>query len=108
MTTLPAWVFIIYYLFLLITLGTALFRLIQRNGKAYSASAFLAAMTIPAIALLNSIGRLEGMNEGQHFISALQTGAHWAVYVLAGFVYLLVWWVLVFSKRKNRQVAVPQ
>ncbi|MTH54211.1 hypothetical protein GKZ89_12440 [Bacillus mangrovi] len=108
MTTLPAWVFIIYYLFLLITLGTALFRLIRRNGKAYSAIAFLAALTIPVIALLNSIGRLEGMNEGQHFISSLQAGALWAVYVLTAFFYLLVWWGLVFWKRKTKQVAVPQ
>ncbi|KZZ84151.1 hypothetical protein [Bacillus sp. SJS] len=108
MSTLPAWIWIFYYLFLLITLGTALFRLIRQNGKAYSAIAFAAALTIPPVAFFSSIGRQEGTNEWQHFISELQIGALWAVYVLAGFLYLFIWWALMITEKRDRKRTLTQ
>jgi hypothetical protein len=66
--------------------------------------AIVFAITVPIIGLVNSIGRAEGLNEFEHLLNQLQQGAIWSIYVITGYLYALVWWILFFLKSKNKQV----
>jgi hypothetical protein len=98
--TLPSWFWIIYYLFLFITLGTAIFSLIRKKIISLSIIAIVFTITVPIISLLNSIGRAEGLNEFEHLVNQLQQGSIWSIYAIIAYLYLLVWWVLFFNKSK--------
>lgn len=107
--TLPNWTWVIYYLFLLTTLGTAITSVLRKKMKSLSILAIIFAVTVPIISLINSIGRAEGMNEFEHLISQLQQGAIWSMFTIIGYLYLLVWWVLFLLKSKTKnQVTVSK
>lgn len=98
--TLPNWVWIIYYLFLLATLGTAISSVIRKKMLKLSIIAIVLTMTVPVISLINSIGRAEGLNEFEHLVTQLQQGAIWSIYTIIGFLFLIVWWVIFLFKNK--------
>lgn len=102
--TLPDWFWVIYYLILSTTLVTAIFGVIRKKMTRLSILAIMFAVTVPFIALINSIGRAEGLNEFEHLISQLQQGAIWSIYAIIGYLFLIVWWVLflLHSKTKNK------
>jgi hypothetical protein len=100
--TLPSWFWIIYYLFLFITFGTAIFSLIRKKIISLSIIAIVFTITVLIISLLNSIGRAEGINEFEHLLKQLQQGSIWSIYAIIGHFYILVWWVLFFIKSKNK------
>ncbi|WLR42757.1 hypothetical protein LC087_00465 [Bacillus carboniphilus] len=118
--TLPKWFWVIYYLFLLTTLGTAFFTLGIRKIKSLSfilsglsVIAILFTLIIPIISLIASIGRKEGMNEFEHLVSQLQQGAAWSIFVTIGYLFLLFWWLIflfnimggnIFALKKNNKV----
>ncbi|WP_404469595.1 hypothetical protein [Sutcliffiella horikoshii] len=106
--TLPNWFWIILYLFLLATLGTAVFSLVKSKMKNFSIITIVFALTVPIVSLINSMERAEGMNELDYLIYALQQGAIWSVFVTTGYLYLIVWWILFLFKndsKKNETVA---
>lgn len=99
--TFHNWFWIIYYLFLLTTLGTALFSVIRKKlERSLSVIAIFFTVTVPFIILISSIGRAEGLNEFEHLVNQLQQGSFWSIYTIIGYLYLLVWWVLFFKKQK--------
>jgi len=98
--TLPKWYWAIYYLFLTATFGTAIFSVIKMKMKSVSIIAITFTITVPIICLLKSIGRAEGMNEFEHFVSQLQQGSVWTIFAITGYLYLIAWWTLFFLKRK--------
>nr|WP_113755649.1 hypothetical protein [Brevibacillus laterosporus] len=100
--TFPSWFWIIYYLFLFKTLKTAIFSLIRKRIRSLSIIAIVFTITVPIISLLNSIGRKEGLNEFEHLFNQLQQGAIWSIYVIIGYLYILVWWLFFFKKNKNK------
>ena len=98
--SLPGWFWIIYYLFLFITLGALIFSLIRKRNIGMSFISIIFVITVPIMSLLNSIGRGEGLNEFEHLFSQLQQGAIWSHYVVVGYLFLLVWWfVFLFSNK---------
>ncbi len=101
--TLPNWVWIIYYTFILATLGTAIVSIVKKKLIIRSTITIILTMTIPIISSINSMGREKGVDEFEHFITHLQQGSTWTIYVLTGFFYLLVWWTvyLINNKKKN-------
>ena len=100
--TLPSWVWTIYYLFLLITLGAAIFSYKIKRMKSLSVITIALAVTIPVISLLGSMERIEGANEWEHMWTQLQQGATWSVFVMIGYVFLVFWWILFFfTQTKN-------
>ncbi|MGD6873710.1 hypothetical protein ACQCU1_16145 [Sutcliffiella horikoshii] len=106
--TLPNWFWIIFYLFLLATLGTAIFCLVKSKMKNLSIIAIVFALTVPIVSLINSIERAEGMNELDYLIHELQQGATWSVFVTTGYSFLIVWWIVFLFKndtKKNEPVA---
>jgi hypothetical protein len=100
--TLPNWYWVIYYLFLLTTLGAAIFSVVRKKMKNLSIVTIIIAVTVPILGLINSIGRAEGMNEFEHLIIHLQQGSIWAIYTIVGYLFLLVWWVLFLFKNKTK------
>ncbi|MBM7691773.1 hypothetical protein JOC77_001180 [Peribacillus deserti] len=96
--TLPSWFWMIYYLFLLITVGTATFCLIRSRMTGWSLLVIGISCSLPIVSLLNSIGREEGMNEFEHLYNQLQQGSLWSFYVFLGYLYTLVWWFLFLKK----------
>jgi hypothetical protein len=102
--TLPEWFWTVYYLFLLLTLATTIISIIKKRYIKMSLLTICLTLTIPIISLINSIGRLEGLNEFQHLIKELQNAAVWSLYVSLGYIALVVWWVLFISTILKRNV----
>ncbi|MCR8966140.1 hypothetical protein O0550_23640 [Brevibacillus halotolerans] len=101
METLPNWFWIIYYLFLLATLKTALSSLVKKQVlRIVSSFTIIFVCTIPFIGLIHSIERQDGLNEFEYFRGQLQQEEMWTIYSIVGYVYLLVWWGLVIRKEK--------
>jgi hypothetical protein len=96
--TLPSWVWVIYYLFLLITLGTAILNVIRKKMISLSIITIVLSITVPIISMINSIGRVNGMNEFEHFVTQLQQGSIWSIYAVIGILYLFVYWVMILVK----------
>ncbi|RDU38038.1 hypothetical protein DRW41_00215 [Neobacillus piezotolerans] len=104
--TLPSWVWVIYFLFLFITLGTGILNVIRKRMLGLSILAIVLTITVPIISMFNSIGRAEGMNEFEHLITQLQQGAIWSIYSIIGFLYLFAYWTVFFLKNKiNTEVS---
>jgi len=100
--TLPSWFWIIYYLFLLSTLRSAISCLVKKKVlRIVSSFTIIFVCTIPLISLIYSIERQEGLNEFEYFIDQLQQGEVWTIYSILGYIYLLVWWGLIISKKKT-------
>ncbi|MCP3026452.1 hypothetical protein [Halobacillus sp. A5] len=96
--TLADWIWAIYYLFIIATLGTAVFSVVKKGNKGWSIVAVLFTITVPIVSLINSIGRPRGLNEFDYLVSQIQHGAFWSVFVLIGYFFLLGWWGLFLFK----------
>lgn len=106
--TLPTWFWIIYYLFLFITLGTVIFSLILKRIIRMSFVAIVFVITVPMMSLLNSIGREEGLNEVEFLLSQLQQGSIWSIYAVVCYLFLVVWWfVFIFSYENVKIKGTP-
>ena len=100
--TLPAWFWTLYYLFLLLTLGMAIFNVVKGKMLKLSVAAIVYTILIPMVTLINSMGRTEGKNEFEHLVGQLQQGAVWAIFTIAGYFFLLAWWgVFVFDRGRR-------
>ncbi|MGY3189018.1 hypothetical protein [Lysinibacillus sp. TE18511] len=102
--TLPDWVWIIYYFFIIATLGFAIFSIIQKKMIILSTITIVLTITIPISNIINSIGREKGVDEFEHLVTHLQQGSPWSIYAIIGFLYLLVWWVLLLIKNKKKAI----
>lgn len=105
METLPAWVLVIYYLFLLTSLLGILLTLFQKKFIGYSLIALLILLTAPLMFLWIALGRAENFNEFEWLFNVAGHGSLIAIYSVAGFLYLFFWWGLILkSKIKSTQV----
>lgn len=101
--TLPGWFWIIYYLFLFITLGASVFSLIRKIHIKITIITIIFVITIPIVSLINSIGRNEGLNEFNHLFNQIQQGTLWSIYVVIGYLFLFIWWFVFISSNKNNK-----
>lgn len=101
----PNWFWIIYYLFLLATLGTALFNVIRMRMISLSVITIVLTVSVPIISFANSIGREKGVNEFEHLVTHLQQGSFWSIYVIIAFLYLLVWWGMFLIRNGKKDVS---
>ena len=105
MKTLPNWFWTIYYLFLLITLRSAISSLVKKKVlRIVSSLTIIFVCTIPFIGLIHEIERQEGLNEFEYLIDQLQQEEMWTIYSILGYIYLLVWWGLIINKKKTNNV----
>ncbi|USK92975.1 hypothetical protein [Rossellomorea marisflavi] len=101
--TLPPWFWIAYYLFLAVTIGIAIYNVFNQKEKRLSLLTIWVAITVPIVGLLNSIGRFDELNEFQHLVNELHQGALWAWYACSGYLFLVVWWIMLLLKVITRQ-----
>ncbi|UOQ50183.1 hypothetical protein MUN88_09060 [Gracilibacillus caseinilyticus] len=99
--TLPNWFWTIYYIFLLATLGTAIFRFFNKHDKILSIVCIIFTLTIPIVSFFYSFGRARGMNEFEHLLNQFFQGAVWSIFTLIGYLFLLIWWSLFLFKKKS-------
>ncbi|MFD2444036.1 hypothetical protein ACFSO7_08560 [Bacillus sp. CGMCC 1.16607] len=99
--TLPSWVWLVYYIFLFATLGTAIMNVSRKKMMVLSIITIVLTITVPIISIINSIGRVEGENEFEHLVTQLQQGSIWSIYAVIGTLYLFVYWVIFFVENKR-------
>ncbi|MGD7044317.1 hypothetical protein [Jeotgalibacillus proteolyticus] len=90
--TLPIWFWAANYLFIALTAASAIFSMVQKKNTAAALIVLLITFIIPVVHVANGISRPEGQNEIEYWFDAVQKGAAWAVFILAGFSLQLVWW----------------
>ncbi|ATP40508.1 hypothetical protein CSE16_10865 [Solibacillus sp. R5-41] len=103
--SLPKLFWIIYYLFLITTLGTAIFNVIRMKMISLSVITIVFTVSVPIISFANSIGREKGVNEFEHLVTQLQQGSFWSIFVIIAFLYLLVWWGMFLIKNVKKEVS---
>lgn len=101
--TIPYWILLVNYLFLLLTLGGSIFSIKKKGMRILSIVAIVFVITLPINDIINSIGRGKGINELEHLINQLQQGAIWPVYTIVGYIFLIVWWIVFFIKNKDKR-----
>ncbi|RAS76658.1 hypothetical protein [Priestia endophytica] len=105
--TLPNWFWFMYYLFLLLTLGTAILSMLKRKKVFLCLCTIVSTITFPIISLINTIGRAASTNELEHLLAHLQHGEIWAWYVVGAYLLIFTWWIVFFIKNNtflNRRV----
>lgn len=100
--TLSNWFWIIYYLFLFITIITARLCIKQKKLTTLSILTIAFAITVPIISVIHSIERELGQDEFHYFINRLQQGDIWTIYVTLGSLYIFLWWGYYFYKRYSK------
>ena len=100
--TLPDWFWMIYYVVLLLTLGTAVFSIVRKKMRKLSGLVIFFTILIVPVGVINSIGRAHGMNEFEHIVHYLQQGAIWAIFLVFMHVFIVVWWVLLVTRWNHK------
>ena len=99
------WIWGIYYLFLLLTSIIAIINIFKNKNKVGSFIAIIFSFTIPIISIINSVGRNEGVNEFKHLLINVKNWEIWAIYLLIGYMYILIYIsfiVINFNRRSIR------
>ncbi len=89
---------IIYYLLLMTIFVRAIYWVIKKKQLALAMIAILVIISVPMVSLMNSIGRPLEMNEFEFLAREFKQGALWAIFTIAGYLYLLVWFILSLKK----------
>ncbi|MFJ8526552.1 hypothetical protein [Bacillus sp. NPDC094106] len=97
-TSVAAWFLVCYYAFFALTIGSIVWALVKGWMGALSMITLIITLTLPIVNLLSSIGRDEGLTEIDWLWKELLRGEMWALYVMGGFVYLVVWWCMLIFK----------
>lgn len=102
--TLPVWFWIIYYLFLLMTIGTAIFSMIKKKHIKLSILTIFLTITTHSIFFLNSFSRTEGMNEFEFLFNQILHGNILSILVTVGYILIFAWWILFLFNLKRKEV----
>lgn len=104
-TSLPAWFWVFYYAFLLVTVGTSVFFIIRDHSRTLSAVNLLFGVTSPIVHFAGAAWRPGGVNEFELLLEHLIQGNLWAVYVSVAYIFILTWWALVFGRYVTSQTS---
>ncbi|PAV29764.1 hypothetical protein CIL05_10390 [Virgibacillus profundi] len=102
METLPGWFLIIFLMFLFLTFIISAICYARAVQTTISVIALILSLAIPLINLVFSAQRSGEMNGYEYLIAQLQDGNWWAILIIVGYVYLIVWWVLFINKQLIR------
>lgn len=100
METLPDWFWILVYLFLLVTLGRAVFSIAKKKHTVFSVLIILCCFAVPILSFMNSTYREYDMNEFEHLLSELQNGELWSIIVIIGYILIFSWWGIFWRDKK--------
>ncbi|MBT2682792.1 hypothetical protein [Bacillus sp. ISL-37] len=91
-------IWIILYLLLMIIFVRAIYSVIKKKQVPMAMIAILVIISVPMVSLMNSINRPLEMSEFEFLARELKQGALWAIFTIAGYLYLLVWFILSLKK----------
>jgi hypothetical protein len=89
---------IILYLLLIIIFVRAVYSVIKKQQVPLAMIAILVIISVPMISLMNSIGRPLEMSEFEYLTREFKQGSLWAIFTIAGYLYLFVWLILSLKK----------
>ena len=92
--TLPTWIWIIYYAFLILTIVFAIYNIYKKRVIGLSVVTIVLSIVTPITHYFYSLGRGEGLNEFEHLLQGLQQGDLWGIFVTVLYLYILFWWGL--------------
>ncbi|MFS1511773.1 hypothetical protein VQL36_04950 [Chengkuizengella sp. SCS-71B] len=95
--TLPSWFWLMYYLFLLVTIAVAIHSITKRKITILSIITIITTITLPPAFIIEAMGRYPGLNEFEFLIIQLQEGYKSSAYVALCHLMLVVWWVTYIS-----------
>ncbi|MFD2629896.1 hypothetical protein [Oceanobacillus kapialis] len=99
--TLPSWFWVLYYCFFLVTIATAIWCMRQKRLVNVACAALILSIMIPIAHMFYNNGKVEGLNELAYFMQNVDQGDLWAIYLLALYCYIVVWWGMVAVKGKK-------
>lgn len=82
---------------LFLTLVSGIINWVRQKYNALSALAIILSLLIPIVTLIYNAGRSTGLNESTYLFTQLKAGDIWAVFLLACYLFLLVWWYFFVS-----------
>ena len=89
---------IIYYILLMTIFVRAIYSVIKKKQTPLAMIAILVIISVPMVSLMNSIGRPLEMSEFEFLLRELKQGALWSIFTIAGYLYILVWFILSLKK----------
>ncbi|ESU33252.1 hypothetical protein G3A_07240 [Bacillus sp. 17376] len=89
---------IILYLLLMIIFVRAIYSVIKKKQVPLAMIAILVIISVPMVSLMNSIDRPLDISEFEYLARELKHGALWAIFTIAGYLYILVWFILSLKK----------
>lgn len=57
------------------------------------------------VSFVYTVGRTEGLNEFQYLFAQLGSKDPWALFIVLGYLYLLVWWYFFISSLRSIQLS---
>ncbi|MFC2947101.1 hypothetical protein [Virgibacillus sediminis] len=100
MESVPLSLWIIFCLFLLATLASAVYCIVRGRSLNLSYLTVVITLALPVISLLFAAQRPRDMTEWGYFWSQLVGGNILAVLILASLLYLGAWWLRLFEGEK--------
>lgn len=105
MLTLPKWFWIIYYIILFSTLISGVINWVRQRYSVLSAITIILSLLVPMVSFVYTVGRTEGLNEFQYLFAQLGSRDPWALFIVLGYLYLLVWWYFFISSLRSIQLS---
>ncbi|WP_404469517.1 hypothetical protein [Sutcliffiella horikoshii] len=103
---LPIWILAIYYLFFLATFVVATNCMIKMRLVIASLITIVLLFVVQVVSILYGIDRASDHNELEHLLFSIGQGETWAIFVSAGHLYIVVWWIIYLRKiQENRSPA---
>lgn len=94
MIDIPYFLFVIYLLGILFVLCISVVHWIRREFEILSSLGIILSLLLPLMTFLFSIYRLEGTNEIVYIWNQLRDANGWAIVIVFGHLFLLVWMII--------------
>ncbi|MFC7786439.1 MULTISPECIES: hypothetical protein [unclassified Rossellomorea] len=101
--TLPQWFWLLYYSLILLTIASVFFSIQNQRDIWRAMITIFVTLSIPVVGFVNGIYREQNQNEWEQWLSHLGKGELWALYLLFGYIYVVVWWGALIRKRKEAE-----
>ncbi|MGG0793304.1 hypothetical protein ABE137_04770 [Brevibacillus laterosporus] len=103
MTTMPLWFWVLYYLFILITIILTIVCMIKKKHTLFSAVTLIFSVLAPIVFFLHALTRGYG-NEIEFFFTKFCSGEFWAIFGVVALVEIGYWYFLLLKDYKiNRK-----
>ncbi|RDW19819.1 hypothetical protein [Oceanobacillus chungangensis] len=97
METLPNWFWIMYSIFLFVSLITGLIGLVRQWKSTLSAFTIALSLLAPLVSFVYSIQRSNSITALEYLIAQLKIGDLWAIFITVIFLCLITWNLFILS-----------